>query len=135
MDDVFCRIIKGEIPSKKVYEDDRVLAILDISQATKGHVLIIPKKHAKDFFDVELEELHHVFDVARLIGEAEKKALGATSFNILTNAGELAGQTVPHFHVHLIPRYERDEFNIISPSHDVSDDDLIALAQTIKKEI
>lgn len=109
MKDVFCRIIEGEIPSNKVYEDDDVLAILDISQATRGHTLVMPKTHYESILDTPKATLHKVYDVAQRIAQAMVAELGAKGVNILTNAKEMAGQTVPHFHVHIIPRYMAGE--------------------------
>lgn len=133
MKDVFCRIIDGELPSSKVYEDDDVLAILDISQTTRGHTLVMPKKHCTSFLDCEAETLHKVFDVARRIGQAEVAVLGAKGVNVLTNVGEMAGQSVPHFHVHVIPRYALGEggFQITMKEQDTSKMNLPALALDI----
>ncbi len=135
MKDVFCKIIDGEIPSTKVYEDDDVLAILDISQVTKGHTLVMPKKHYDNFLSCPQETMHKVFDVAQRIGQAEMQVLGAKGVNILTNVGESAGQSVPHFHVHVIPRYIGGEggFQITMKSQDTSKEDLPLLASNIGK--
>lgn len=135
MKDVFCKIIDGEIPSTKVYEDDDVLAILDISQVTKGHTLVMPKKHYDNFLSCPQETVHKVFDVAQRIGQAEMQVLGAKGVNILTNVGESAGQSVPHFHVHVIPRYIGGEggFQITMKSQDTSKEDLPLLASNIGK--
>jgi histidine triad (HIT) family protein len=137
MKDVFCRIIDGEIPTTKVYEDDDVLAILDISQTTKGHTLVMPKKHYDSFLSCPQELVHKVFDVAQRIGRAEIDVLGAKGVNILTNVGELAGQSVPHFHVHVIPRYMGGEggFQITMKGQDTAKMDLPLLAQSISKGI
>jgi histidine triad (HIT) family protein len=110
--DVFCKIIRGEIPSYKVYEDNDVLAILDISQVTKGHVLVLPKEHYDNFLATPQEIMHKVMDVAQRIGQIQIKMLGAKGVNILSNVYEAAGQSVMHFHVHVIPRYEEDNFVI-----------------------
>ena len=107
--DIFCRIVDGEIPCYKVFEDEEVLAFLDISQVSKGHTLVIPKKHYDTFLAVDKEIMHHVMDVAQRIGQVAVKLLGARGVNILTNCYEAAGQTVPHFHVHVIPRYDGSE--------------------------
>lgn len=135
MKDVFCKIIDGEIPSTKVYEDDDVLAILDISQVTKGHTLVMPKKHYDSFLSCPQETMHKVFDVAQRIGQVEMQVLGAKGVNILTNVGESAGQSVPHFHVHVIPRYIGGEggFQITMKSQDTSKEDLPLLASNIGK--
>ncbi len=134
MKDIFCSIIAGEIPATRVYEDDDVLAILDISQVTKGHTLVMPKAHYASILDTPKETLHKVYDVAQRIAQAMESVLGAKGVNILTNAGELAGQTVPHFHVHVIPRYVGGEggFQITMKSRE-NQEDLPLLAHTIKE--
>ena len=106
MKDVFCRIIDGEIPSTKVYEDDDVLAILDISQTTKGHTLVIPKKHYDNFLACPLETLEKFMAVAQRIGHAEMGLLGAKGVNILTNVGEVAERTRHIRNGFASPRYE-----------------------------
>jgi histidine triad (HIT) family protein len=137
MDDIFCRIIKGEIPCTKVYEDNDVLAILDISQTTKGHTLVMPKVHYDNFLATPPEIVHKVYDVAQRIGQAEMTVLGAKGVNILTNVGEVAGQSVTHFHVHVIPRYLGGEggFQITMKSQDTSRMDLPLLAKSIGQEL
>lgn len=137
MKDVFCKIIDGEIPCTKVYEDDDVLAILDISQTTKGHTLVMPKTHYKDYLCTPMETMHKVYDVAQRIGQAMVGVLGAKGVNILTNVGEEAGQSVPHFHVHVIPRYTGGEggFQISMKAQDITAIDLPRLALTIQKGI
>ncbi|MDO5330363.1 MAG: HIT family protein [Bacillota bacterium] len=137
MDDIFCRIIRGEIPSTKVYEDDDVLAFLDISQTTRGHTLVIPKKHYDNFLSCPAETMHKVFDVAQRIGQAEMAILGAKGVNILTNVNEVAGQSVMHFHVHVIPRYMGGEggFQITMKGQDTSGMDLPRLAADLSKAI
>ena len=111
---VFCDIRDGKIPSYKVYEDDTVLAFLDTAQVTKGHTLVVPKEHAADFMDVDPETMHHVMDVAQQLAKHIQKTLNAAGMNILSNVGEAAGQSVPHFHVHLIPRYDENDACIIA---------------------
>ena len=109
--DVFCKIVDGEIPCYKVYEDADVLAFLDISQVTRGHTLVIPKKHYDNFLAVPQETMHKVMDIAQRIGQVAIKFLNAKGVNILTNCYEAAGQTVKHFHVHVIPRYEASRYS------------------------
>lgn len=135
MDDVFCKIINGEIPSYKLYEDDDVLAILDISQVTKGHALVISKKHYDNFLCVPQKEMHKVMDVAQKIGQVEIKMLGAKGVNILTNCYEAAGQSVPHFHVHVIPRYGDNEGFVLEMKENKENLNLFAIAKVIKEEI
>lgn len=137
MDDcIFCKIIKGEIPSSKVYEDDDVLAILDISQVTRGHTLVISKKHCSNFLSTPKEDMHKVMDVAQRIGQVAISVLGAKGVNILTNVNEEAGQTIMHFHVHVIPRYVRDSgFQITFKNGEFDKTMLPALADKIKSNL
>ena len=133
MKDIFCKIIDGDIPSTRVYEDDDVLAILDISQTTRGHTLVMPKKHYESLLDCPKETLTKVMLIAQRIGQAEVSILGAKGVNILANCGEAAGQTVMHFHVHVIPRYVGGEggFRLEMASQDTSKMNLPVLAKEI----
>ena len=111
MDDcVFCKIINGDIPSTKIYEDDDVLAFFDISQVTPGHTLVVPKKHVKDIFAYDEDLAERVFKkvpmIARAIKESNPKIIG---MNICQNNGEIAYQSVMHSHIHLVPRYSKDD--------------------------
>ena len=136
-EDIFCRIIKGEIPANKIYEDDDVLAILDISQTTAGHSLVIPKAHYESLLSCPKETLDKVMLVAQRIGQAEVAVLGAKGINYLINCGEAAGQTVPHFHIHVIPRYLGGEggFRLEMKGQDTSKMNLPILAKQISDEI
>jgi len=110
---IFCKIIKGEIPAAIVYENDHVLAILDISQVTKGHTLVIPKQHVQDVFELTPELIGEIYKVVPEVACKLKKAFQPAGLNLLNNNGEFAGQTVFHYHVHLIPRYDQaDGFGI-----------------------
>lgn len=109
---IFCKIVSGEIPSKKVYEDENVIAILDISQATKGHTLVIPKKHSANLLEIDSEEYINVMKIVNLVAKKLSNTLKPAGINILNNCGEVAGQTVMHFHVHVIPRYEENDIQI-----------------------
>ena len=133
MKDVFCKIIDGEIPSTRVYEDEDVLAILHISQTTRGHTLVMPKKHCESLLSCPAETLTKVMMIAQRIGQAEVSILGAKGVNILANCGEAAGQSVPHFHVHVIPRYIGGEggFRLEMTSQDTSMMNLPMLAKEI----
>lgn len=133
--DVFCRIVDGEIPCHKLYEDEDVLAFLDISQVTKGHALVIPKKHYDNFLTIPQEEMHKVMDVAQRIGQVAIKFLGAKGVNILSNCYEAAGQTVKHFHVHVIPRYEGSEGFILEMKENNQGLNLPAIAEAINREL
>ncbi len=133
--DIFCKIIDGEIPCYKLYEDEDVLAFLDISQVTKGHALVVSKKHFENFLSTPQEEMHKVMDVAQRIGQVEIKLLGAKGVNILTNCYEAAGQSVMHFHVHVIPRYEEDKGFEITMKNNAEGLNLPALAGEIKSKL
>ena len=130
--DVFCKIVNGENPSYKVYEDDDVLAFLDISQVTKGHTLVIPKKHYDNFLAIPKETMHKGMDVAQRIGQVAIKFLNAKGVNVLTNCYPAAGQTVNHFHVHVIPRYEGKEGFEIEMKANQGELNLPALAEQLR---
>lgn len=102
---IFCQIINHEIPGKIIYEDDVCMAFLDLSQATDGHTLVIPKKHFEHILEVDTATLAHMMEVVQRIALCLQKKLDAKGFNIITNMNEIAGQTVHHFHIHIIPRF------------------------------
>lgn len=106
MDCIFCKIIEGTIPALKVYEDQKVLAFLDINPRAKGHCLVIPKKHCSDLTELSDEQIGELFSVAKTVASNTKERLGASGFNIFLNNGRSAGQIVTHLHVHVMPRYE-----------------------------
>ena len=107
-DSIFTKIINREIPANIIYEDDLVIAFLDINPINKGHLLIVPKQWFKNVFDGEAEVLAQMMRVGQKLALAIKKSLGADGVNLLMNNGEAAGQEVPHSHLHVIPRYEGD---------------------------
>ena len=107
---VFCKIISGEYSSCKIYEDDKVLAILDLSQATYGHTLVMPKAHYENIFDLDIEVGSHLFKVVKQISNHYQTVIpNLKGINLLNNNGQKAGQTVMHYHMHIIPRYEDDD--------------------------
>ncbi|MCI9012746.1 MAG: HIT family protein [Lachnospiraceae bacterium] len=105
---IFCRIANGEIPSKTLYEDDKFRVILDLGPASKGHALILPKEHYADLYELPEETAGEVMKLAKKMTAQMTQRLGCEGFNLVQNNGELAGQTVFHFHMHLIPRYRDD---------------------------
>ena len=111
-DCIFCKIANGEIPSKTLYEDESFRVILDLGPATKGHALILPKEHADNLFELPEEDASKVLIVAKKIAASMKEKLGCAGLNLVQNNGEAAGQTVSHFHLHIIPRYVNDGQNI-----------------------
>ena len=106
MDCIFFEIAAGNIPAKKVFEDDDVIAFLDVNPASFGHTLVVPKQHVRNFMEADAATIGKVFGVASALGRVLQEKLGASGMNLLSNAGESAGQTVDHFHIHLIPRYD-----------------------------
>ena len=131
-DCIFCKIAAGEIPSACIYEDDDFKAFLDISPAVKGHVIIIPKKHADNLFDLSEEEASKIFVIASNIGKAIKEELNCDGLNVLQNNGEIAGQTVFHFHMHLIPRFKNDNVKITWNSTEYDKNEMEQLKDAIK---
>ena len=127
---VFCAIAAGEIPSFKVYEDDIVLAYMDINPFTKGHVLVIPKEHTEGLLDTPDTTLAAVIARVKKIAAHIKTALPCDGFNILQNNGESAGQTVKHVHFHIVPRYGSEP--IVFESHKGDMEALKALAEQIR---
>jgi histidine triad (HIT) family protein len=106
---IFCKIINHEIPSSVIYEDDDVLAILDISQVTRGHTLVMPKKHVRNVLEADEETVQKCMLTARKLAAQIVTNLHASGVNILTNCGESAGQSVDHLHFHIIPRYDSSD--------------------------
>ena len=105
---IFCKIANGEIPSATLYEDEDFRVILDLGPASKGHALILPKEHATNLFDLPEKYVHGALGVAQKVGKRLYDGLGCDGFNVVQNNGACAGQTVFHFHMHLIPRFEDD---------------------------
>lgn len=105
---IFCKLANGDIPTRSIYEDDDFNVILDMSPATKGHALILPKEHAATIYEMEEEVLAKAMKLAKKLVVQNTPKLGAVGYNLVQNNGECAGQTVSHFHLHLIPRYEND---------------------------
>lgn len=109
---IFCKIAAGEIPSATIYEDDDFRVILDIEPASKGHALIIPKEHYASLYELPEELAAKVMGVAKKVITKMTDLLGCDGYNVLQNNGEMAGQTVFHYHMHLIPRYQDDRVTI-----------------------
>jgi len=107
-DCIFCKIIKDEIPSYKVYEDKYVVAFLDIAPVNPGHVLVVPREHVDSFEDLDEVLLDAVMNAVQKIAPAVKKAVGASGYNLIVNNGTDAGQVINHFHIHIIPRKADD---------------------------
>jgi histidine triad (HIT) family protein len=133
-DCLFCKIIAGEIPSLKVYEDDYVLAFLDINPVKAGHTLVVPKNHAADVSQSSNEDLAQVMGVVRKIAPKIQETVGGDGFNLMTNVGEAAGQSVFHTHFHIIPRFKDDGLPMW-PHDGATDEERVALAEKIKENL
>lgn len=129
---IFCKIANGEIPSATVYEDEEFRVILDMGPATKGHALILPKEHFRDVCELDERIAAKVLPLGAKVGTAMKKALGCTGFNLVQNNGTSAGQTVFHFHVHVIPRYEDGPEIVCWPQGKTEAEELKETAEKIK---
>ncbi|MDY0210305.1 MAG: HIT family protein [Acholeplasma sp.] len=134
MDTIFTKIIKREIPANIVYEDETVIAFLDITQATKGHTLVVTKHPYKDIFELPQEVASHVFKVVVNLSNAIKKAFNPVGLNTLNNNGIFASQSVFHFHIHIIPRYESDDLEnmkMVNHSNSLTKQDYETTKQSI----
>ncbi|MCM3690280.1 HIT family protein [Neobacillus niacini] len=135
-DCIFCKIVNGEIPAAKVFENEHVMAFLDISQVTKGHTLVIPKVHKENLFELTPNIAKNLFESVPEIANALKEEYKPLGLNLVNNNGEQAGQTVFHFHVHLIPRYgQGDGFGAVwkSNTSDYTPQTLKEMAENISK--
>lgn len=136
---IFCQIIEGSVPSAKIYEDEHVYAFMDIMPLTKGHILLIPKSHKENVYDLTDVEAANLFAVAPKIARALKEEFTPVGMNLLQNNGAPAGQSVFHFHLHFIPRYdETDGFDLSTwePKHtDYSLDKIQEIAANIHTKL
>ncbi len=105
---IFCKILKGDIPNYTVYEDNHVLAFLDINPHAKGHTVVIPKVHSEVLFDLNDEMIGYIFGAVKKVAEKLDRKLSPDGFNFGWNHGESGGQVVPHLHIHIIPRWNND---------------------------
>jgi histidine triad (HIT) family protein len=128
-DCIFCKIIAGEIPAAKIYEDDKVLAFIDIKPVNDSHALIIPKEHYRWMVDTPDDLVAHIYVVAKKLMVAIKTATNADYISIV-----VVGNEVPHFHIHLIPRYHTDSF-VNWPTHDYKAGEMETAAEKIRKEL
>jgi histidine triad (HIT) family protein len=137
-DCIFCKIIKGDIPCAKVFENEHVLAFLDISQVSKGHTLVIPKDHKENVYELTPEIAQEIFKVVPQISNSIKEQFSPVGLNLLNNNGEHAGQAVFHYHLHIIPRYGKgDGFGVVWKSHanDYSPEKLTEIANQISSNL
>ncbi|MBD5523743.1 MAG: HIT family protein [Lachnospiraceae bacterium] len=131
---IFCKIANGEIPSQTLYEDETFRVILDLGPATKGHALILPKEHYANLYELPETTAGEVMKLAKKMAATMTERLGCEGFNLVQNNGDLAGQTVFHFHMHLIPRYRADGQKIGWKPQEVSQEELKAVKDQICRE-
>ena len=134
-DCIFCKIANGEIPSKTLYEDEDFRVILDLGPATRGHALILPKEHADNLYELPEETAARVFVLAKKMAAKMTEKLHCDGLNIVQNNGEVAGQTVHHFHMHVIPRHAGDDVQVTWKQGETESESLKALADAIRKHI
>jgi histidine triad (HIT) family protein len=111
-DCIFCKIVAGELPARIVQEDERTIAIMDIAPATRGHALVIPREHARDLTEIAPEDLAASALAAQRLASSMRERLGSEGVNLINSCGAAAWQTVFHFHIHVIPRYEGDPLRL-----------------------
>lgn len=128
---IFCKIANGEIPSRTLYEDDVFRVILDLSPATKGHALILPKNHFRNLYEIDEDTAAKVLPLAKKMAVAMTEKLGCDGFNVVQNNNEVAGQTVFHFHVHLIPRYTDDNQSLVMKPCGMTPEEIDAVRDVI----
>ena len=134
-DCIFCKIIAGDIPSATIYENDEFKVILDRFPSGEGHALILPKNHVANIFEIDPEQAGRLFSLAAKLAKAMKEVLGSELMNILQNNGTVAGQTVFHFHLHLIPRWEGDGINIGWTPTSPTDEEIAAVKAKLENLI
>ena len=134
-DCIFCKIANGEIPATEICENEGFRVILDLGPASKGHALVLPKEHYRDITELPEKAAGEAFSLAGKVGKAMKQGLGAAGFNIVQNNGTAAGQTVFHFHIHVIPRYEGGPEMVSWTPGKAEPEALKACAESIRKAL
>jgi histidine triad (HIT) family protein len=131
-DCIFCQIVAGEVPAQKIDEDERTIAFMDISPATRGHALVIPREHARDLTEISQEDLHATVSAAQRLARTMFDRLGADGVNLINSCRQAAWQTVFHFHVHVIPRYEDDPMKLPWVPEPGDQDEIARVAQELR---
>jgi len=130
---VFCGIVAGELPKHEVYSGERVLAFLDINPATRGHTLVVPRRHVERLPELSREEAAELLEVAGAVARACEAQLGASGANFWINQGSVAGQVVPHLHMHVVPRYAEDEIRVELQQARAEEEELQQVAEKLRK--
>jgi histidine triad (HIT) family protein len=133
-DCIFCKIVNGEIPAKKVFEDSSVLAFLDINPANPGHTLVIPKKHSEDITTISEPDLFKSIDVVKKVASKLKEKMRVEGVNIVQNNGRVAGQLVNHIHFHVIPRFQGDHVIISYAKTQISEQEMDTICKNLAEE-
>jgi histidine triad (HIT) family protein len=131
-DCIFCMVLRGEIPSEQIYEDEHAVAVLDINPWTRGHAVVFPRKHAKDLFEIEDDELQHVAVAAKRVAAKVRDTLDCDGVNLLQSNGRAAWQTIFHLHVHVIPRYDDDPLELPTHPQRAEPEELAEVAAVIR---
>jgi histidine triad (HIT) family protein len=131
-DCIFCQIVAGELPAHRIDEDEHTIAFMDINPWTRGHALVIPRRHARDLLEIDAEDLAAVARSVQRLARRIGPRLGADGINLINSCGAAAWQTVFHFHVHVIPRYENDPLRLPTTPLAAEQSDLAALAATLR---
>jgi histidine triad (HIT) family protein len=136
MDCIFCKIINGEVPAVKVLDKDKVIAFMDINPASRGHMLIVPKKHIENIFEISEDDLSAVMNAVKRCAQAVKQALKAEGITILQLNGKASDQIIPHLHVHIMPRWQNDRLSVSQWEMKEGDrDELQEIARKVKEHI
>jgi histidine triad (HIT) family protein len=131
-DCIFCKVLAGELPGERIYEDDHAVAVMDINPWTRGHAVVIPRKHAANLFEIEDDELAHVAQAAKQVATSMRDNLGCDGVNLLQSNGAVAWQTIFHLHIHVIPRYEDDPLELPTRPQPADPDELAEVAKEIR---
>ncbi len=131
-DCIFCKIVAGELPAQKVDEDEHTVSFMDLSPWTRGHALVIPRKHTPNLYEIDDDDLCHTAVAAGRLARRMKERLRCDGVNLLNAAEPAAWQTVFHFHLHVIPRYEDDSLKVPTRSHEADADELARVAKELR---
>ncbi len=131
-DCIFCKIVAGELPSERVDEDDDTVAFMDINPWTRGHALVIPREHTPNLYEAPEETLHHTAVAAQRVARKMRDRLGADGINLLNSTNPAARQTVFHYHLHVIPRYDDDPLRLPGEPQQVEDEELAKVADELR---
>ena len=131
-DCIFCKIVAGDLPAEIVHEDEHTIAFMDINPWTRGHALVVPRRHSRNLYDIELEDFGHVGSAAQRLALRMRDRLGCDGVNLINSAEPAAWQTVFHFHMHVIPRYDDDPLSLPTRPREADQDELGEVAEELR---